>query len=34
MESRVPKLTLIDYGYDYDVNLPDSDALLDGAYQP
>ena len=33
MESRGLKLTLIDHGYDYDVELPSGDALLDGAYR-
>jgi hypothetical protein len=33
MESHGFKLELIDYGYDYDVKLPDSDPLLDGAHR-
>jgi len=33
MESRGLKLTLIDHGYDYDVERTDGDALLDGSYR-
>jgi hypothetical protein len=33
LESRGLKLTLIDHGYDYDVELSGGDALLDGSYR-
>ena len=33
LESRGFELELIDHGYDYDVNSPDGDTLLDGAYR-
>jgi hypothetical protein len=33
IERRGLKLTLIDHGYDYDVKLPDGDAMLDGSHR-